>query len=491
MTTHITKADTFLGFPATKLRTMLTSWEKGRCEPHELSGLKSLNFTTGACAAFLGECFDRKFIVVGYPDGLDEPEDRRGPPILKLSDAGTAIAAASARKRAPKDKAAAALERLVANAERISRDKNALLLVDQIWVFGSFIDDTKQDVGDLDVVVTTRSNEKLKGLDLKARLAHLRKHYPGVVPEHVMFYYREEEWVKRMIYGTRRDPLVAPNSMHNLVGMHRPCRQVYDHGRGGRIAPEDHPHHPDSSERADYMKDRLVMPDLGGFPENFQFIPASVYMWPAEIVSGVPAVIGERALSPPDLARYGSRPLDGRDGMAAVLEGETGKALFHIGRTVEFTDDIWTYRLTIDAVHVPRGFAMSRWRLHEFTEMIGGLFNGDILRLADRRAKLGVYPEIVADLDFCEKSARFHELVDRMQIVTAEPWSSKRGETLPAEYRYAINLWWSGEMQFGYSGPADYDDCDWDESPVPRDAYEEWLSALGASSATPGSPFQP
>jgi predicted nucleotidyltransferase len=112
--------------------------------------------TAGACAAFTGECFERKFIQVAGPEGHHDDEAWRRFRNLELSTLGAAVVSASARKRASKAKAHEVLDQILTNAAKLSGDKRAPEVVDQIWVFGSLIDDEKPDVGDLDIVVTTQ-----------------------------------------------------------------------------------------------------------------------------------------------------------------------------------------------------------------------------------------------------------------------------------------------------------------------------------------------
>lgn len=100
MTTQINRDDKFLGFPATRLKTLLASWEKGNNYPSGLSDLKALSLTNGACAAFLGESLHRKYIDIGHHEGrtIEESRERRLQ-FLELTRAGEAIVSASARKR--------------------------------------------------------------------------------------------------------------------------------------------------------------------------------------------------------------------------------------------------------------------------------------------------------------------------------------------------------------------------------------------------------
>lgn len=480
MTTQINRDDKFLGFPATRLKTLLASWEKGNNYPSGLSELKALSMTNGACAAFLGEAMHRKYIDIGHREGrtIDESRERRLQ-FLELTSAGEAIVSASARKRTAKAKATKVLDDILRQATRLANDAHAPTAVDQIWVFGSFIDDAKADVGDLDIVITRKGTGVLQENGYAEINAQIAKFYPGVVPQSTEYFRREEVWFDRMLYGKRKDPLIAANSIHILVGLHRPCRLVYDAALGGRITPKDYPHHPNSTKRAKSIKERLVMPDLDIKEDTFVPTTAAVHMWAPEMDEGRPAVIGTRRLSENEIAYYGNRHLDGHNGFALVAGEGDQRALFHVTRETELEGDRWFYRMKVEAVHLGKDFDQKTCRWHSPVSMLDDLFGADILRLAHHRHSHQSYATLDFELGFCERCDRMpafkSDLFNHLRYVL----NRREKVLLPEAYRFGVDIIWEDEFQFGYVEPEQFDDEDWADTPISKEAYDAWAKLHG------------
>lgn len=471
MTTHIKKGDTFLGFPATRLKTLLTSWRKGNNYPGGLSELKALSMTSGACAAFLGEALHRNYIGVGHAEGLTVEQSRtRRFQHLELTRDGQAIVAASAMTRSSKSKAAKVLDELLQKAERLSKDAHAPTEVDQIWVFGSFIDETKADVGDLDLVVTTKATGVLPHNGVQEINDQIDRFYPGVVSQSTDYYRREDAWLDRMLYGRRRDPLISTSGMHTLIGLHRPCRLVYDAGRGGRITPQDYEHHPLSTARSDTIKERLVIPEFEKFDEAFRTTTAIIHMRASEIDEGLPAVVGARRLEPHELARFGNRHLDGHNGFALAVGEGTERALFHVTRDIED----WTYRMNIEVVHLEKDFNPDTCRWYWPTTVIEELFGADVLRLAHHRNGMESFESIHFNIGFCDIGNRMSGFKADLYRTLEHVLSQREKFLLPPSYRFGIDITWEDELQVSYNSPEYFEDDEWAATGISKKAYVDW-----------------
>jgi predicted nucleotidyltransferase len=475
MTTQINRDDKFLGFPATRLKALLTSWEKGNNYPSGLSDLKALSLTKGACAAFLGEALHRKYIDIGHHEGepIEDVRTRRRQ-FLELTSTGEAIVSASARKRTLKPKAEKVLDDILRQAVRLSEDAHAPTAVDQIWVFGSVIDDAKPDVGDLDIVITKRSTGVLKKHGYAEINEQIAKFYPGVVPQSAEYYRREEVWFDRMLYGKRKDPLIAANNIHILIGMHRPCRLVFDAALGGKITPKDYPHHPKSAGRDGTMKDRLVMPNLDFREDAFRPTTASVHRWAPEIDEGLPAVIGTRRLNEIEVGKYGERQLDGQDGFALVAGEGDQRALFHVTRETELDGERWFYRLKVEAVHLGENFNPRTCSWHLPVSMLDDLFGADILRLAHHRHTHQSFATIDFELSFCDQCDSMSDfkfdLYKRLEHVLGR----REKVLLPDDYRFGMDIAWEDECRLGYVDPGQFEEGDWINTPISKEAYDAW-----------------
>jgi predicted nucleotidyltransferase len=476
MTTNIKRGETFLGFPATRLKTLLASWRKGNRHPSGLADLKTLSMTSGACAAFLGEAHERGFIGVGHCEGLTVEQSReRGYQHLELTRDGVAILTASAMRRSSKAKAAKVLEGILQRAERLAEDVHAPTAVSQVWVFGSFIDDTKEDVGDLDLVITTRFTGVLKHNKTQDINEQIDRYYPGVVSESTDYYRREDAWLDRMLYGRRRDPLIATTGMHTLVGLHRPCRLVYDAEQGGRIT-KDYEHHPLSTGRSDTIKERLIIPDLEKYDQSFKPTTASIYMRAPEIDEGWPVVVGARRLEDQDLAHYGDRPLDGCNGFALVVGEGTERALLHIARNhASHNDDTdWEYEFNVEVVHRAKDFDPHKSRWYPMATVIGELFGADILRYAHHRHGMESYAVIQFKVGLCDIANSMPPLKEYLHEQLENVLSQHGKWLLPAAYRFGIDISWDDELKLSHNSPDYFEEEEWAEKAVTKEAYVDW-----------------
>lgn len=489
MTTHINRGDKFLGYPATKLKAMLTSWAKGTKDPYSLACLAPIKLTPAAVTAFLGECYDRGYITLGVSPEMEPMPDRDRFRHAMLSPSGLAITSASAKKRSSKEAAAKVLEQLLKNAQALAGDENAVTDVSKIWVFGSYIDQAKQDVGDLDIVIERRTRPVWERRSFEYISEHIAKYYPTVVPTDFDPLYLEEHWFKRMIFGARRHHLIAENDIGTLKKLYRPCRLVFDLSRGGIIQPVDFPNHPESFGRANTINDRLEMPDLTSAKGDFQFISAELFgpkYRPRYTRQEV--IITSKSDLPKNVAnRLSDLPIDGRRHFAIlVTSGDRPDALLYVTRKVEFYSAIWDYSMDVKCLSQSRNADLAQWGAYRGSELISNLFHGDTIRLANRRATYGGFEGIYAELTLDKRTEKIPELTEKLQHFYSIWFSDPEYSNLPENQRFGVDVDICG-FGGGYVGPLEMDDEDWSADwapPFTREEYRAWLERVDPKALT-------
>jgi predicted nucleotidyltransferase len=452
MTTQIQRGDRFLGYPVTKLKTFLALCfeEWGFLHPMEISNYRSLDLSPGACAAFMSECQDRGFFEMRVPAIYDE-DDSEEKKVLHLSRKGLAVATASARKRATKVRAKSVLDKMIVNAAKVLSDPSSPLLINQIWVFGSFIDETKADVGDLDVVVT-HSHAKGWIDDLKLRKI-IDKQYPGILPEGIYAFDVQKAWVKRMIYGRRRNPLVSEVKLHDLVALHCPCRLVFDAKKGGAIVPEDFPFHPQSAGKADTVQERLVMPDLN---DEVEFTPTSAAVLASDRSSIViHATAKDR---PPNVSLVPAHmQVDGRF-VTLVSFGAPGRAIaeFAVKRNLVRNGLQWRYTMEVEIVELGTLFVMNDSYAEEFACFLSTLLDADMLRLASGRSRMPDLPVIELDIRLCRRALRMANFAKKLKSFTCGFEQEIRLKLLPDEFQFGILVLWNGDHELSLVSPSNW-----------------------------------
>lgn len=478
MTTSIRQGATFFGHPVTKLRTVLTSWAKGKRNPARLAYLKSVSLSPASVLALLGEAYDRGLIQTSIPGRRDQEVHK----VCQLSDAGRAVTSASALKRSSKVVAKRVLDKILENAEALAADPNALYCADQIWVFGSYIDTAKSDVGDLDIVVMQTRTATGEKMNYEQKNDHIDLHYPGVVPEGVYVFWRQDHWFNKMIYGARRHHLVSENTMDTLIDLHVPCALVFDRSRGGIIEPEYYEHHPESTGRSSEIRERLVMPDLDKTSNEFRFVSAEFYTrlftgrnWDEHTV-----IVDKVHLSKSVQRNLENIPIDGREHFAILIEtGRQMQALLHIQRRVVFDGSTWTYDMTVKCLYEAKNADYNGFGKYFGGDLLWTLFNADIVRLAARRAQLGGYQDINASMTMCHRSASIPSITEEIEWLH-ERWFFDRTDNpnLPEDQRFGVFISYN-EGGGGYSELFFFDEEDWAAtSVVDRDTYSMWLASV-------------
>jgi len=271
MTTNIRRDDEFMGLPIRKVRDILRAWRLGNGDPVGIGSRADVGEDPRRVLAVLAELEENGLIG-------DERNAMFGASYRGLTDRGFGLTSSTATRRAPKRNAQKVLDALLDRAAGINGDPDVTLCADRIWVFGSMIDPEREDVGDIDFVVENSVKVSYKKMCFTDRIRHvmerfadhIRKGSDPIVDD------LETQVFRKRLYGGRRHPLLAPNNLECLRSLHRPCQLVFDASRGGRVDDPVLPHHPESTERAATIQERLSVPTLAvGFamsPSDARFL---------------------------------------------------------------------------------------------------------------------------------------------------------------------------------------------------------------------------
>ena len=127
------------GVPLRRVRDLLRWTGNGR-------------FSRRTAAIFL-KCDEEQATKVLQALAVEGFVEEKEPGEYDPTDAGTRLSASTAWKRFPREKAEPSLARIIANAEAINADDDYMYFVDELRVFGSYLDPGQHDLGDIDVAV--------------------------------------------------------------------------------------------------------------------------------------------------------------------------------------------------------------------------------------------------------------------------------------------------------------------------------------------------
>lgn len=60
---------------------------------------------------------------------------------------------------------------------------------------------------------------------------------------------------------------------------------------------------------------------------------------------------------------------------------------------------------------------------------------------------------------------------------------------LPEAYRFGVDIIWEDEFRFGYVEPEQFDEADWIDTPISKEAYDAWAEQHRKPEAVAASPF--
>jgi len=498
MTTNISRADTFRGFPAKTLREVLKCWQFGMREPDDIGERPKVSLNGAAVLALIQDSHDLGLIGMVTDPELDMfPQlANMNQPELGLTTAGLAVANASATRRMEKAKARALFDGLLEKAAKMNADPKAPIKVDRIWLFGSMVDESKSEVGDIDFVIEHSPSEFGKNLKFKELYEHVLTNYPDMLPESFDPYYGSVSgaFLARSLYGKRRHHMFSPNDIYTLVGLHRPCQLAFDHSRGGKVDDAVLPHHPKSEKRSEHINPRLKMPDLSAVPE--EFLPTSAE-WIADDYKHDyhgPKGMTIHYSDDDTTEATGVEGLDGRISFVISFEGEgrEGSVAILVERTLTSSEGFDRYDCRVDVVLDTSEQPLSRNDVEYVGKILDKLVGADMVRLAGRRHDLAQMKQIDIHMHAPNRAeyayaGRYPGLNHRvMQVGDNIILNKSAPEMTPAPCRFNIESY-AGEDDFssGYVTLDTMEDEDWETFgqyfPFTREECEDALRLQRAS----------
>ncbi|MCS4089299.1 hypothetical protein [Rhizobium sp. BK176] len=465
MTTQIRSNDTFRHISLLRLRQILKAWETtqnlGAIGKHG-----KVQLSPEGVYAIIQEAIDQRLIANDTPPGFPD-----GPPQLILTDAGKAIATATARKRASKAAGYAVLADVMERIEKLNQNPNSPINVERLWVFGSFIDPGKADIGDIDIAVETSRTKIFNEVGLK--MDYYKKHFPELRIDNVTpFWLAPYYFCRRAIFGPKRHPLISQVEINELVDLHVPCVLAYDKSMGRLPLEHVVPHHPSSTSRADRMGDRLKVPNLTG-PTNV-FLPSSSEILEEHLLDSWYkryVTVCCTAL-PDDVANKLPNPtgFDGRGRFALVFDDDDGNrrpVVVFVDRMLEGQDgDLWNYRCRVSVTPIgnePSGGVTPREQ-SIISEAIKLVVGADMHRLAWLRRETNPFAEIYLDVNVSVDDIEFDGLRSAIQREAGGLTVDREGLLTQSMY-YGVMVRDDNRIGTGMLHWCDFDEDDVEELP--------------------------
>lgn len=257
MGTNIPKGAHFIGVPLLKARNILAAWRSGNgLDAHAIAIRKNVDVEVPTVMAVLDEFQDRGLIGAELPErGLGRPPE----PFLGLTQDGLAVAAASGRKRTPKAKAGKVLYEFLKACQTANDRDDLPFVVEEVWLFGSMLNDERLDVGDVDFVMETALREGFTFEKACARYEELAEDMQVSWPPTFL---PNESVIRRLLFGKRRNPLLSSKDIDTLKSLGCPVKMVFDRKRNGRVGDPVLPMHPLSTGRTEEANPPLAMPNV-------------------------------------------------------------------------------------------------------------------------------------------------------------------------------------------------------------------------------------
>lgn len=257
MSVSIAKGSEFLGVPLLVARNVLRAWaayENGNV--HAIRQRRDVALHHATVAVLIEEFRQR---------GLIGREDRglRGFTEHGLTDAGKALAGAKGGKRAPRAKAQAVFDAYLDNCAKLNARSDLPFRIEEIWLFGSMLDEERGDVGDVDFVPVFAPTDTSLDFDAERMQYSILADRLGLASKGGLDgLFLHDRVRSHLTFGGSRNPLLAPNELEQLTDLGVPCRLVFDAKRGGRVSDPILRRHPDSRGRSDKVGQPLMMPRL-------------------------------------------------------------------------------------------------------------------------------------------------------------------------------------------------------------------------------------
>lgn len=308
---QIAKGDTFLGLPAIAARDTLRDWVDGRWrDPFSMTPTRATPHDAVSRIAILSEMTAMGWFssdTAGYSNAR----------LASLTPEARSFMAASMGKRIPRDRALAMANEVIANAAAFNGLPRQIKTIPRIWLFGSLIDDSRHDVGDIDIVIEQDFSPWYLGLGAEDK-RRADGEAAGQVGARTFMQalYAPEQIARTAALGGRKRPAISLADVGALKSLGCPCRLVYDIGAGASIDAPNLRRHPDSKGR---------QKDLGRHP-------GSVNLTPAKSIAPCQMEFPTRLLNHWRARGRDARNLGvGHDEAIAEIAGVSGRAGFRTG----------------------------------------------------------------------------------------------------------------------------------------------------------------
>ena len=255
MSVSIAKGSQFLGVPLLVARNVLRAWTG--CRNVQVIGQRRDVALHSATVAVMIEEFRQRGLIGREQRGLRSVDDDG------LTQAGRALASAKGNKRAPRAKAQAIFDAYIENCAKLNARTDLPFRIEQVWLFGSMLNEEREDVGDVDFVpIFSRTSDALD-FDEEQRQYDRLADSLGISRRGLLDGVFIDERVRsRLTLNGSRHPLLAPNNLEQLTSLGAPCRLVFDAERGGRVDDPVLPRHPESRGKSDGIGPPRTMPRL-------------------------------------------------------------------------------------------------------------------------------------------------------------------------------------------------------------------------------------
>ena len=245
MVHNIAKSDTFAGFPAIAARDTLRDWVEHRGAPAlQMTPSKRTPQDAASRLAILQEMEDKGWLSA-------DPSSYRNEAYGRLTDEGRAFLHGATTKRVPRAKAVAELDAMAQRAEVFNALGTRLKAVEEIWAFGSVLEEAATDVGDLNICIVLTDSKFAKSLDD-------RQYADAAAAEAVMLgrpgrrYSAPFDIAKRAVIDGALKKITAPCEMHFLQSIGCPCKMIFSAARGPTPEGPTLPRHPESKGQSQW-----------------------------------------------------------------------------------------------------------------------------------------------------------------------------------------------------------------------------------------------
>ena len=201
---QIGKNELLAGVPAKRLRDTLIKMDNANWSRQELQ--KELGLKRANIANVLAELVAAKFI---------EPAPRfKG--WYRAGEAAARLVNVRFMKRIDRAKAAALVDGLLQRAKQINEDDRFVLAITELRLFGSYLDQTAEDFGDVDVGFGTDVKPTYKALDVTELSKLTQRLLPDISPRNFLeFLFLPKKVILRTLKN--RSPYISLHPIQELA----------------------------------------------------------------------------------------------------------------------------------------------------------------------------------------------------------------------------------------------------------------------------------